>query len=142
MNTISSHSLIIFFQKMPSTKSVYLTLYVMFSKPQRASGSGMGTFTAVQSYLFTEIQMNKIEINHKYITIHTSHFSGYIVTAEGINCCSKSANVLLFGSLGNNLYQGPSVTVKVYLSSIHSEIRDYEAVRRNPFSTFLTMTCT
>ena len=89
-----------------------------------------------------KMQMNKFEIDQRYISIHTSHFSGYIVTAEAINCCSKSVNVLLFGSLGNNLYPGPYATVKVYLSSIHSEIRDYEAVRRNSFSTFLTMTCT
>ena len=76
-----------------------------------------------------EIQMNKFEIDERHVSIHTSHFSGYIVTVEGINCCSKSANVLLFGSLANNLEMGPSVTVKVYLSSIHSQIMDYKAVR-------------
>ena len=76
-----------------------------------------------------KIQMNKFEIDERYVSIHTSHFSGYIVTAEGINCCSKSANVLLFGSLANNREMGPSVTVKVYLSSIHSQIMDYKAVR-------------
>ena len=55
------------------------------------------------------------EMDEKYMTIHTSHFSGYIVTAEGINCCSKSINVLLFGSLTNNPWKGPSVTVKSLL---------------------------
>ena len=77
-----------------------------------------------------KIQMNQFEIDQRYVTIHASHFSGYIVTAEGINCCSKSINVLLFGSLTNNPFKGPSVTVKVYLSSIHSQIKDYESVRK------------
>ena len=75
-----------------------------------------------------EIQKNKLEIDQRFVTIHTSHFSGYIVTAEGINCCSKSANVLLFGSLVNNPEMGPSVTVKICLSSIHSHIKDYTKV--------------
>ena len=62
------------------------------------------------------------------MTIYARHFSGYIVTAEGINCCSKSANVLLFGSLTSNLEMGPLVTVKIYLASIHSQIKDYGMV--------------
>ena len=49
-----------------------------------------------------KLEKDKYEMDEKYVTIHTSHFSGYIVTTEGINCCSKSANVLLFGSLANN----------------------------------------
>ena len=85
-----------------------------------------------------KIQMNKFEIDQRYVTIHTSHFSGYIVTVEGINCCSKSANVLLFGSLANNPEMGPSVTVKIYLSSIHSQITDYKAVR---YSHIFTVCC-
>ena len=56
---------------------------------------------------------------------------GYIVTTEGINCCSRSINVMLFGSLTNNPQRGPSVTVKIYLSSIHSQIKDYESVSKN-----------
>ena len=70
------------------------------------------------------------EVDSKYITIHTSHFSGYIVTAEEINCCSGSAGVLLFGSLENYPGDDPLVTLKVYMSSIHSvKIKDYEMVR-------------
>ena len=97
-----------------------------------------------------KIQMDKFEIDERYVSIQTSHFSGYIVTAEGINCCSKSANVLLFGSLANNPKMGPSVTVKIYLSSIHSQIMDYKAVREShifldyycnfPFTSFLKST--
>ena len=73
-----------------------------------------------------KLEKEKSEMDEKYVTIHTSHFSPFIVTAEGINCCSKSANVLLFGSLANNPEMGPSVTVKIYLSSIHSQIKDYK----------------
>ena len=49
-----------------------------------------------------QLEKDKYEMDEKYVTIHASHFSGYIVTAEGVNCCSGSANVLLFGSLANN----------------------------------------
>ena len=85
-----------------------------------------------------KLEKDKYEIDEKYVTIYTGHFSGYIVTAEGINCCSKSVNVLLFGSLVNNPEIGPSVTVKVYMSSIHSQIKDYDAVRNSlDFLTFL-----
>ena len=73
-----------------------------------------------------KLEKDKVEIDEKYVTIYAKHFSGYIVTAEGINYCSKSANVLLFGSLVNNLETGPLVTVKIYLASIHSQIKDYE----------------
>ena len=75
-----------------------------------------------------QLEKDKFEIDEKHVTIHVRHFSGYIVTAEGINCCSKNANVLLFGSLANNPEMGPSVTVKIYLASIHSQIKDYEVV--------------
>ena len=75
-----------------------------------------------------KLEKDSFEMDEKYVTIHTGHFSGYIVTAEAINCCSKSINVLLFGLLANNLWKGPSVSVKVYLSSIHSQIKDYEEV--------------
>ena len=75
-----------------------------------------------------KLEKDKFEIDEKYATIYARHFSGYIVTAEGINCCSKSANVLLFGSLTNNFEMGPLVTVKIYLASIHSQIKHYEMV--------------
>ena len=78
-----------------------------------------------------KLEKYKYEMDEKYMTIYTSHFSGYIVTAEGINCCSKSANVLLFGSLANNPEMGPLVTVKIYLASIKSQIKDYKAVSDN-----------
>ena len=75
-----------------------------------------------------KLEKNKFEIDEKYVTIYAKHFSGYIVTAEGINCCSKSANMLTFGLLANNPEEGPLVTVKIYLSSILSKIKDYQEV--------------
>ena len=78
-----------------------------------------------------KLEKDKYELDEKYVTIHTSHFSPFIVTTEGIDCCSKSANVLLFGSLVNNPEMGPSVTVKIYLSWIDNQIKDYREVRTN-----------
>ena len=68
------------------------------------------------------------EVDNKYVIVHTTHFSGFIVTLDGINCCSGSANILLFGSLTNVPEAEPLVTLKVYMSSTHSQIRDYESV--------------
>ena len=73
------------------------------------------------------------EVDNHFITIYTSHFSGYIVTLEGINCCSGSANVLLFGSLTNDQTgtEQPLAILKVYMSSAHSaKIRDYRTVSK------------
>ena len=75
-----------------------------------------------------KLEKDKFEIDEKYVTIYARHFSGYIVTAEGLNCCSKSANMLTFGLLANNPEEGPLVTVKIYLSSILSKIKDYQEV--------------
>ena len=67
--------------------------------------------------------------DNRFITIYTSHFSGYIVTVEGINCCSGSANLLLFGSLVSIPDEERLATLKVYMSSAHStQIRDYKTV--------------
>ena len=69
------------------------------------------------------------EVDKRFITIYTSHFSGYIVTVEGINCCGGSANLLLFGSLMSIPDEEPLVTLKVYMSSAHSaQIKDYRTV--------------
>ena len=70
------------------------------------------------------------DIDEKYVTIHTSHFSGYIVTAEAINCCAQSVNMMTFGSLRNIQAVKPLLSVKIYFSSIHSQIKDYERVRK------------
>ena len=69
------------------------------------------------------------DINDKYVEIHTTHFSGFIVTADCITCCGTSVNVLLFGSLSNIPDAEPLATLKVYFSSLHSEIKDFHFVR-------------
>ena len=65
------------------------------------------------------LEGNSFEIDEKYVTISVSHFSGFIVTAEGINCCSGSANMILYGSLANSSEMGPLVTVRAYLGSVN-----------------------
>ena len=64
----------------------------------------------------------------KYINILTRHFSTFLVTAENIKCCAGSANIVLYGSLKNFPDSKPTTTVKVYFSSVHSNIKDYEDV--------------
>ena len=65
------------------------------------------------------LERNNFEIDEKYLNISISHFSGFIVTAEGINCCSSSANMILYGSLANSSEMGPLVTVRAYLGSMN-----------------------
>ena len=69
------------------------------------------------------------DIDYKYVNILTNHFSAFIVSAECIKCCGTSAKVHLFGSLTNIPKAKPLVTVKIYLSSVHSRIKDYRMVR-------------
>ena len=64
------------------------------------------------------------DIDDKYITIYTSHFSGFIVTADRINCCAKNANVLIFGSLRNYPEARPLSTLKVIFASNHVKCKD------------------
>ena len=68
------------------------------------------------------------DIDDKYVTIYTSHFSGYIVTAEAIKCCAESAYVLFFGSLRNESKEEPLATVSVHFASTHISMKDYKSV--------------
>ena len=90
--------------------------------------SGVTPLAEEKSLLHQSDGMVQHAIDDKYVTIYTSHFSGYIVTAEAINCCAQSAYVLLFGSLRNFPKASPLATVKVYLKSKHSFFKDYESV--------------
>ena len=69
------------------------------------------------------------DIDKNYVTIFTSHFTGYIVTAEGIQCCAQSANTHFFGSNRKLPGTKPLARLKVYFSSIHTDITDYKEVR-------------
>ena len=76
----------------------------------------------------------RCEIDEKYVTIFTTHFCAYIITAEDVNHCSGYAKVLLFGALKQNPEtEMPRATVKVYFSSIHTGIVDYESVSFSSF---------
>ena len=71
----------------------------------------------------------RYEIDEKHVTIYTTHFCAYIVTAEDVDCCSGHANVLLFGTLSQDFEKKTSrATVKVFFSSDHIGIADYEKV--------------
>ena len=56
------------------------------------------------------------DVEHNYVCIFTKHFCKFIVTAEGINCCSQSAELLLFSSLKQQ--QMTTVTIKPYFGSL------------------------
>ena len=60
---------------------------------------------------------DECSIDDKYVTILTSHFSVYIITAEGVRCCGQTANLLFFGSLINRSDTQPLATVKVFISN-------------------------
>ena len=77
-----------------------------------------------------ELQEDNFQIDEKYVTINIRHFSDYIVTAEGINCCSGRTNVHLFGSLTNSQHLGASAIIKIYMSSILSQIKDFKTVSK------------
>ena len=69
-----------------------------------------------------------VDIGKEFVTINTNHFTGYIVSAKRINCCGQSAFAHVFGSLTNIPEAKPLATVKVYLSSVHGAIEDYQSV--------------
>ena len=70
---------------------------------------------------------NCYDIDKDYITIETKKPGSFIVTVEGINCCSGCAAVHLFGSMKFPDNQSLA-TVKVYFSGAHTGIEDYKTV--------------
>ena len=91
---------------------------------------GSSVLTAVQPLLSEgNAEPNKafyaVEKNH--IKISTPHFSRYIVTAKGINCCSGSAQILVFSKMVMTAGQ-PLFYVNIYLGSLHYSIQDYTQV--------------
>ena len=70
-------------------------------------------------------------IEGDHVIVYTSHLCGFIVTTESFNCCGRSANIHVFGSLCNwhSITHRPVGLVMVYFSSIHSNIKDYGFVR-------------
>ena len=66
-------------------------------------------------------------VHKKYIKISTPHFSRFIVTAKGINCCSGSVEMLVFSKMDMNDTQ-PLFHVNIYLCSLHYVLQDYSQV--------------
>ena len=69
------------------------------------------------------------DIDNDYITIQTNKPGSFIVTVEGINCCSGCAAIHLFGSMKFPDNQSLA-TVKVYFSGTHAATEDYKTVRK------------
>ena len=66
-------------------------------------------------------------VHKKYIKISTPHFSRFIVTAKGINCCSGSVEMLVFSKMDMNGPR-PLIYVNIYLCSLHYALQDYRQV--------------
>ena len=76
-----------------------------------------------------------------YIDIHTYHFTKFFSFAKGINCCSRSAQMMVFSRLDPPVHPEdmPVANVNIYFASLHYEKEDYKKVRsqhsQNKFST-------
>ena len=75
-----------------------------------------------------ELSPEYFGIDKSYVYIYTRHFSGFIVTADGINCCGRSIFALIFGSLKKISGEYPLTILKVFLASKHYNGTDYIAV--------------
>ena len=75
-----------------------------------------------------ELGRTYFDIDENYINIYTRHFSGFMVTADGIKCCSRSMLALIFGFLKRIPGEKPFTLLKVYLASKHYNGKDYIAV--------------
>ena len=93
-----------------------------------SQGAIVTTLVKAQNNMSDVSEDSYFYADKRYINIFTSHFSTFLVTAENTNCCAGSANVLLYGSLINFPDENTVATIKVYLSSVHSKIQDYEDV--------------
>ena len=67
------------------------------------------------------------EVNTDYIEISSPHFCKFLVTAEAINCCSRSVEMLVFSKMivGSASY----ADVRFYFGSPHFKYQDYRQVR-------------
>ena len=67
------------------------------------------------------------DVNTDYIEISSPHFCKFLVTAEAINCCSRSLEMLVFSKMivGSASY----ADVRFYFGSPHYKYQDYSQVR-------------
>ena len=77
----------------------------------------------------------KYHIEGEHVIIHTRYLCGFIVTTESFYWCRRSANIHVFGAQRIPRWFAASsalsalFTVEIYISSIHSDIKDYLLVR-------------
>ena len=92
--------------------------------------NGSSVFTPIEPLLSqdnTESDAAFYSMEKNHIKISTPHFSRYIVTAKGINCCSGSAEMLIFSKMDMNGAR-PLFHVNIYLCSLHYVLQDYSQV--------------
>ena len=85
--------------------------------------------------VITLIQFSLTSI-YDYANSCTSHFSGYMVTTEAINCCAQRAYVLFFGFLQNQSEKEPLATVSVHFATTINSTKEYESVSKVLYSHF------
>ena len=68
------------------------------------------------------------DVDDKYVSISTKGFSDFVPTMREVNCCSGSANVLLYGSWIKDPQCNTLAKLKVYMASMHFQISDYQTV--------------
>ena len=69
-------------------------------------------------------------IDENYVTVETRKLGVIIVTVEGLNCCSSTASIFLFGSLRCFSDKKSLAKFKVYFSGSHKRIKDYKSVSK------------
>ena len=85
-------------------------------------------FVPLHSVEAAELGRACFDINENYVNINTRHFSGFVVSADGINCCSRSMLALIFGSLKKIPGEYLLTKLKIYLASKHYKGTDYIVV--------------
>ena len=64
----------------------------------------------------------------RQIEISSPHFSGFLISTEGVNCCAGSAVMLAFSKMESS-EAGPVANVATYLCSNHHILNGYRQVK-------------
>ena len=70
------------------------------------------------------------EVGERHVDVKTRKLGRFIVTAEGLNCCGSSVNILVYGKLESVPQQPKLVSIKTFFGSVLHKIKDYESVSR------------
>ena len=71
---------------------------------------------------------SSFDVDERHVIIRTKKQGSFIVTSEGLNCCSKSAICFLFGSMKYFPDHKSLATIKAYFWSVLGRIKDYKTV--------------